>query len=153
MFLIIIKIIITIVSIGVSIYFPTIFKYITQQSKSKPSRENILQKVKNNLESENSSSQSNNNNSNNNQSNNQKNNSNQKSFGRNIRLKRKELSELLFDYLEELALYCSRNKVNNQISLDDIRKELEKNQTVSYSDEEIEHFCIQLKDQVNKINL
>ena len=87
---------------------------------------------------------------------------NQKSSGRNIRLKRKELAQLLFDYLEELILLSSRYKIestnNLEIesstklpSLNLIREELENKQIITFTEEEIEHFCYQLKDQVKII--
>jgi hypothetical protein len=83
-----------------------------------------------------------------------------KSLGRNIRLKRKELAQLLLDHLEELLLSCSKVKPDNpppeepedtplpSLSLQEIRAELEDNDSQSFSLEEIEHFCFQLKDQV-----
>jgi hypothetical protein len=88
-----------------------------------------------------------------------------KSLGRNIRIKRKELAQLLVDHLEELIFSCSKVKSDPSLfseemettvlspSLQEIRAELEKNQTKSFTCEEIEYLCFQLKDQVIFLSL
>lgn len=140
-------------TLALAFYFPSLVKYLNQQqtSRGRIPRDTILQKVKTSQhipeESAKVPTQP----------------SGGKSLGRNIRLKRKDLAQLLVDHLEEIILACSKVKADipleesddtplPSLSLQEIRAELEENESESFTHEELEHFCFQLKDQVRLLH-
>jgi hypothetical protein len=153
-----------IATIVLAIYFPSLLKEFSQPSRAKISRESLVQKVKSSQQTAQPASAA---------SSEATKPSSSKPIGRNIRLKRKELAQLLVDHLEELIVYSSSrlrplrggtgdDERENEPrpsadpssplpSLYQIRSELETNEKEpSFSFEEIEHFCFQLKDPVRR---
>jgi hypothetical protein len=160
------SLIIAIATIVFVIYFPSLLKELSHPSRAKNSRESMVQKVKQQQHQtsftdkrENSKLLSSS------PSEGGTKLTTSKPLGRNIRLKRKELVQLLVDHLEELILFSSsRLKPHSGVdehpsdlssssssspTLQQIRLELESNGKESFNFDEIEHFCFQLKDHAS----